>query len=174
MARSRPRVVTRSARRDTVWLFFGPTSTTISGVSSATVISSLNAAALALRPFTVVRTRGTLHYHSDQSAADESYGGGFGLAVVSDQAVAVGITAVPTPVTDYGSDLWFLIEQLHGRVEFLSGVGFEGSNGRERMIDSKAMRKVDVGEDIVVVAETASFQSSNVLVSSFRMLVKLH
>ena len=51
---------------------------------------------------------------SDQSAATELFIGNLGLAVVSDQATAVGVTAVPTPATDRGSDLWFLIEEGPG------------------------------------------------------------
>ncbi len=174
MAHRRGRTVTRGPRRETVWFSFGPSSTTVAGTSTATALFSLNAAALALRPFTVIRTRGSLQYHSDQAAVDESYGGGFGISVVSDQASAIGITAVPTPVTDYASDLWFVIEQLHGRFKFLTSAGFQGDNGLERMIDSKAMRRVDIGQDIFVSLETTSFQPSCVLVASFRMLVKLH
>ena len=172
---NRHRVVrSRSARRESVWFQFGPVQQTVAAASTAAVAFSLNAAALALRPFTVVRTRGTIAYRSDQHTAEERYGGGFGIAVVSDQAVAIGVTAVPTPVTDYGSDLWFVIEQMYGTVGLTTDVGFEGNFGKERTLDSKAMRKVDVGQDLIVVLETPSFTVSFDTVMAFRMLVKLH
>ena len=169
MARRAPHRIVRTARRDTVWFEFPPQLTVLGSASLAAVTGSLNAAALALRPFTIVRTRGTLQVQSDQAAA-EDYGCGFGICVVSDQASAIGVTAVPTPVTDYGSDLWFLIEQMFGR---MGGASVE-QIGFERQIDSKAMRKVDVGQDINIVFETPSFCNSARLYEAFRMLVKLH
>jgi hypothetical protein len=45
---------------------------------------------------------------SDQFAQSESQIGAIGLAVVTDQAVGIGVTAVPTPITDLSSDSWFL------------------------------------------------------------------
>ena len=163
----------RSQKRQSVWFEFPPSQISVAAPSTAFLGFSLNAAALALRPFTVVRTRGSLFYRSDQNAGIETYGGGFGIAVVSDQATAIGVTAVPTPVTDYGSDLWFVIEQMYGRFVFGDLTGMvEG--GQQRMLDSKAMRKVDVGQDIVVVFETPAQSSSFLVEAAFRMLVKLH
>jgi len=37
---------------------------------------------------------------SDQFVATEGYEIAIGMAVVSDQALAIGVTAVPTPFTD--------------------------------------------------------------------------
>ncbi len=145
----------------------------ITSASTALAVFSLNAAALALRPFTVVRTRGILFGRSDQTAASENWGGAMGIAVVSDQASAVGITALPTPVTDFGSDLWFMLLQQQGRFDLKSAVGVLES-GRTVDIESKAMRKVDVGQDIVVVIETTSFNLSWSTSLGFRMLIKLH
>jgi len=87
--------------------------------------------------------------------------------------VAIGITAVPTPVTDYGTDLWFMIEQLEGATQVATQVGFR-EYGKDRYFDSKAMRKVDLGQDVAIVAETTAFQIGTLLTTSFRCLVKLH
>ncbi len=165
--------VSKGPRRKTAWISFGPNLFLIPGVSTALLNFTLNAAALALRPFTIVRTRGSLFYRSDQVAASESYGGGFGIAVVSDQAAAIGITAIPTPVTDFPSEKFFVIEQMNGRIDVATSVGIDDT-GRERLLDSKAMRKVDISEDIVVTMETASFHTSLQMVQAFRILVKLH
>ncbi len=163
----------RTAKRQSIWLEFAPAVFTIAAASTPLLIFTLNASALALRPFTVVRTRGSLFYKSDQELADERYGCGFGIAVVSDQAAAIGVTAVPNPTSDYGSDLWFVIEQLQGFFQFGTNVGKDEA-GRIKDLDSKAMRKVDVGQDIVVVIETSASQVSCTLESAFRMLVKVH
>jgi len=134
--------------------------------------TSLNAAALALRPFTIVRVRGYLHIRSDQAAAPETYGVGMGFAIVSDQAAAIGVTAVPTPVTDKASDLWFLYESMFGATIGDVFAGNMANRGEGKEIDSKAMRKVDVGQDFVSVYEN----EINGVVATFtgRMLVKLH
>ncbi len=58
------RVVRTATRREMVWLFIQVGTTTITG-SSTTLLASFNAAALALRPFTIVRTRFLFVVHSD-------------------------------------------------------------------------------------------------------------
>ncbi len=173
MARGRRFPVRTGPRRKSVWLAFQPGQDTITAASTALFVGQLSAADLALRPFTIVRTRGVIHYRSDQVAASEAYGMNYGMAVVSDQASAIGVTAIPTPVTDMSSDLWFLMQQMTSRFEFADATGFIES-GQVLTYDSKAMRKVDIGEDVVVVAETASVHLSCRFIDSFRMLVKLH
>ena len=162
-----------SQKRLTSWFTFSPTNATFTG-AGGTIIFSLNAAALALRPFTIVRSRFLISVISDQITASENYGGAVGMAVVSDQAVAVGVTAVPTPITDMGSDLWFLhqlffasvqIEEASGNGAFLRSTNIE--------IDSKAMRKVDIGQDLVVVGELAQTSGFNLTIGG-RMLVKVN
>ena len=100
-------------KRETIWFGGAPFSAAVA-TTGVNLVTSLNAAALALRPFTIVRTRGVLRFSSDQEAATESWGGSFGMAVVSDQASAVGVTAVPTPTTENSSDLWFVYEFAPG------------------------------------------------------------
>ncbi len=163
-------------RRETLW--FGGTAFTQTLVATTTsaLVLSLNAAALALRPFTIVRTRGVLHVFSDQEASSELYGASFGIAVVSDQATAIGVTAVPTPTTDSPSDLWMVYEFLIGRFAVATGASI-AHVGMERIVDSKAMRKVEDGQDIVQVVEGpgAGLASTGSIISGFnRTLVKLH
>ncbi len=166
------RVVTQ--KRLTSWFEFQPNVTGLSAVGG-TILFSLNAAALALRPFTIVRTRFLLGMSSDQAAASERQVGGFGMAVVSDQANAIGVTAVPTPISDMGSDLWFVHQLLYNDFVFGTGVGFEDNVLAQYVIDSKAMRKVDIGQDLVVVAEFSSNGSGGFnITAGGRMLVKVN
>ena len=159
-------------RRETVWFQFPFDERTLAASATAFLSYSLNAAALELRPFTIIRSRFEWFVRSDQSAATELYIGNLGFCVVSDQAVAVGVTAVPTPATDLGSDLWFLIQQWIGNFTL---VGTDVTTEvRSQVIDSKAARKVDIGQDVVGVIE-AGIGGSGVTMSQVgRMLVKLH
>ena len=143
-------------RRESLWIFLTEAATTMASANTAVLVLSLNAAALALRPFTIVRTRMDWFLRSDQTAALEAYQTALGLAVVSDQAVGIGVTAIPTPFTDMGSDLWFTHEIQSSVFAFISGVGFQSDAGVNRVVDSKAMRKVEDGEDIIMALENSS------------------
>ena len=179
MAR-RFRTILRGGRpvRETLWFGMTETRTVTNGANAAAIILSLNAAALALRPFTIVRS--LMHYsiRSDQTAASENFGSALAGAVVSDQAVAIGITAVPTPFTDLGSDLFFLHHIMDGQFLFISGIGVDPNGvapAGGTLIESKAMRKVENGQDLIFVLENDSLQASGV--TSYvagRVLVKLH
>ncbi len=158
-------------RRETLWFFGGFSTATLASTNAVSLTNQLNAAALALRPFTVIRTRGYFYVSSDQVAASEIYTVSMGHAVVTDQAAAIGVTAVPTPDTDRGSDAFFVFEDLFGRFEFISGVGTQ-ERGLGRTYDSKAMRKVEDGSTMIVTVETPS--TSGIVSHAYRQLVKLH
>ena len=163
-------------RRETLWFSGVGFSQGLAAPTSVALVASLNAAALALRPFTVIRTRGILRCFSDQQGASETYGASYGTAVVSDQATAIGVTAVPTPTVDNGSDLWYVYEFLIGRFIFADATGLM-SVGVERIVDSKAMRKVEDGQDLVQVVEgpSAGVTASGSTIAGFtRTLIKLH
>ena len=161
-----------SRSRETLWLFDTTVEVTLAGAPTAVLALSLNAAALALRPFTVIRTRGFMHCQSDQAALPETFGVGLGMAVVSDQAAAIGVTAVPTPVTDKGSDLWYVYESLFGATIGDAFVGNMANRGVQKEIDSKAMRKVNDDQDLIVVVENEI--AGCVVTYTGRFLVKLH
>ncbi len=167
---ARRHVVTRSAKRLTSWFFFQHAEATLTAVGG-TILFSLNAAALALRPFTVVRSHFELAMRSDQAAAIEQQRSSFGMAVVSDQASAAGVASVPTPFTDMASDLWFVHRNLFGDESALT----DRTRSQTLVsVDSKAMRKVDIGQDIIVVVEFASGGSGLILAVAGRMLVKVN
>jgi len=146
----------------------------LAAASNASFMNSLNAAALALRPFTVVRSRGFLHVKSDQTGALEDWNVALGYSIVSDQASAIGITALPTPDTDRGSDLFFVFEDLAGSFVFVSGVGFDSEGGIFKDWDSKAMRKVEEGQDLVITSEAGAISAGLTITHGARILIKLH
>ena len=159
-------------RRESLWMQVGFVSTALGASATAAITNFLTAAALAVRPFTIVRSRLKWLVVSDQSAATEAFVGNIGMAVVSDQAVAIGVTAVPTPATDLGSDLFFLIDQWPGRFE-LVGTS-HAVDITPKTIDSRAMRKVNDDQDLVVTVEAGIGGSGCVVSAVGRVLIKLH
>ena len=160
-------------RRLTDWFDIPWTVTDLTSTSSAALIGTLNAAALAMRPFTIVRTRGTLAVYSNQVIASETARASLALAVVSDEASAVGITAVPTPELNKNSDLFFVYET--GFQDFIFNVNGAQTSAFFQKWDSKAMRKVNADQDVAVVIENSALSANGALVEvQGRMLVKLH
>jgi len=92
---------------------------------------------------------------------------------VTDQASAIGVSAVPLPVANDSSD-WFVYARLAGTFEFGSAIGF-AQKGEVMVIDSRAMRKVDLGEDLITVVQAGPAPSLGSRVTTYlKMLVKLH
>ncbi len=160
-------------RRKTLWIG-GVVTNNVIAVNSVTRLTTLNAAALALRPFTIIRTRGIINGASDQETTSENYFATYGNIVVTDEASAAGIGSLPTPEAESGSD-WHVYEQIMGAVAVSSAIGVWEA-GISKVIDSKAMRKVDLGEDLVSIVEVgATGSSEGMLFRQFvRVLVKLH
>ena len=180
MARRRlvgTRSALRQGQRRIVEWFAGPATTVTTNLAASTVLlhSSFNAAAVALLPFTIMRTRGELWVFSDQDAATRTPFGAIGISVVSAQALAAGVASVPDPITDEGSDLFFLHQFWMAHITVLSSVGFQGGDFLSRYsFDSKAMRKVSIDQQVAVVIANQAATGGINFVWRFRMLVKLH
>ena len=169
MARRNQRFV-RPAPRTMIWIGAGLTRTAVAA-SSAVLLGVLNAAALALAPFTIMRSRLTLHYETDQTAATERPQGAFGIVVVKEQATTAGIASLPTPVTEPNAE-WFVYQGMIAPFIFGDATGFSPV-GTQYEIDSKAARKVGVNEQIAVIAENRVAVGSDVTMEG-RFLLKLH
>ncbi len=172
---SRP-VRVRSVRRITRWL---ASADVISGATalaggSAVLDQSLTAAEKLFRPFTIVRTRGTIWMSTDQVAAAENPFGALGFAVVSEAAATAGVGSIPTPISEEDSDLWYVHQFFALRILLGSGIGFATDGYARTEFDSKAMRKVNNDEDVVVVVENGSDSDGLIYLLKFRMLIKLH
>ena len=163
---------TRPLARTSLWLGAGLSITTVAGGAS-TLIATLNATALALRPFTIVRSRMVVFFESDQSATTEFCQAVLSAQVVTQVAAAAGIASVPTPQTETDAD-FFIYQGLFQRHRNLTAVGFQDM-GRDQAweIDSKAMRKVSTDDDVVFVTEIRGAPGANISIEG-RMLIKLH
>ncbi len=166
-----PRAVGK--RRETQWLAIGPTLTGLASASSAQLFTGFSATSLALRPFTIVRVRGFWTVRSDQNAATENFSSVLALAVVSEQALAIGVTAVPTGDTDRDSDLFFVFEELAGTLFLADATGFQQAQPSKEY-DSRAMRKVEEGSDVAFTLENTTQSAGTTIFKSGRILVKLH
>ncbi len=165
----RSRFPSRGKRRETEW-FASADAVALTTLAAATFTldQSLTAAELAKRPFTVVRTVGSIWVKSDQKAANESPFGAMGFLVASEKAVALGVTALPDPITQEASDSWFVYQQVAA-----SGGPEEGRPFDRYDFNSKAMRKVQDGEDIAVMVTNASSTLGLQFVIKFRLLIKV-
>jgi len=101
---------------------------------------------------TIVRIRGVLRLRlSTVTAGGDGYAGAIGMCVVSSDALAIGVTAVPDPFLGANEDCWkwHRFISLYG-TETTPSDGYGGVQDIE--IDSKAMRKFDEGQSLVMVS----------------------
>ena len=98
---------------------------------------------------TVVRLRGNFTFGVvTAAAAADGMTGAIGVGICTEEAFAIGITAVPTPITDADRDIWMYHRffSIHRTIDTdPRPVDFE--------VDSKAMRKLPEGMVIYAVAE---------------------
>jgi len=118
---------------------------------------------------TVLRTVGQIAIQSDQNAASEFQIGAFGLIVVTDAAVAVGVTAIPGPVTDASDDGWFVYVPFGQAVNFASATGIRPYSN-PYTFDSKAKRRVQDGQQIAIMVENAHATHAFNIMTTFRLL----
>ncbi len=98
------------------------------------------------------RTRGRIWIGSDQSGANEEVQGGLGMVVANDAALTVGLTALPSPLTEANDDGWFVWESFHHLMRGNAG-STSDVDGFVFDFDSKAMRRVEEGFGIAVIVE---------------------
>ena len=169
MAR-RGRHFARPAARTMVWIGAGLPAVAVAASASA-LLATANAALLLLRPFTIVRSRLLISYSTDQRSADEHPFGAVGLIVVKESATAIGITALPTPITEVNAD-FFVYQGVDANFAFTTGTGYRNIH-THYVVDSKAMRKVDVDDDIAWILENRAAVGADVNIEG-RILIKLH
>ena len=171
MARRRSRFV-RPPKSTKVWMSVGLGPTMVATGTSPVLMGVYNALALALRPFTILRTRALLAIASDQVVASESNSGAFSMQIITDSASAAGIASIPTPLTQPEAD-YFVYMPWQFDFAFFTGVGVEAQFAREQVIDSKSMRKVGLDDDIAVVVQGLGADGYTVVLEG-RQLIQLH
>jgi len=125
---------------------------------------------------TIVRTRGYLSvYMLAGAGAEEGLIGAFGMGIVSSDASAIGVTAMPGPVSDASWPGWF----AHELFDVLQRTGtesdtFDVGTAFHAKIDSKAMRKLGESETVFAMVEVVEIGAISAKVAfDSRMLFKL-
>ena len=166
-----------TSRRQTGW-DEGPLSTTITISAAGATLWTIGQAFLT-DGLTVIRLRGSydLSVFSAAAAGDHFDTIGVGIGIVTAAAFAVGVTAVPSPLTEISWEGWMFHELVCG----LRGAtavpewGTAGGAYHRGVIDSKAMRRG--GEDMVIFGcVEAEGEQGTVVVqheARTRMLLKL-
>jgi len=156
-----------SHRRKTDWI----NSADQAYIAIAGNTNVLHQSAVMLDGETIVRTRGIMSSQPSVYSADLNVIGAMGMAVVSEQAAVAGAGSIPGPWTNAAWDGWFVHEYYTWNFEFLSSVGVNTPSSVQQVIDSKAMRKVEAGDRLVVMVESEG--DAHLVAVNFRMLFKL-
>ena len=102
---------------------------------------------------TIMRIRGEVWVGADPDGAGNASIVGVGLILVNNDALAIGVTAIPGPLLDIGSSwIWHTTFNLFSG-DAIAQDFFDISQNARREIDSKAMRKFEPNMSLVFVAE---------------------
>ena len=165
-----PRSQIRQPRRINKW-GFGPDSIGQTVTASGSVLWTNGVQLGVEAAVTDIRLRGFAELLLSAGTALDGFRGALGIGYVSEEAFAIGITAIPTPVTDsdWGGWIWHQFFELH------NPTATAGVESQLRFnIDSKAMRKVTNNQLMVGVMEAnETGVSSLTLHADTRVLSKL-
>jgi len=139
--------------------------------ANASIIHQSNAT---LGGTTIVRTRGGFSLAPASRAVTLEVIGAIGIGLVSDQAFAAGAGSIPGPFTDSDWSGWLYWAPFQYLWEVTTDIGravIGPNQGGGAEIDSKAMRKVQANETLVVMVESQAGAFTAAI--NFRMLLKL-
>ena len=148
-----PRPATRTQRRKTVWIGTANTVHVNVGSTLSLIHSSFDPSSLSMLAPTVARVRGLLRVAPQVWTADLDYSGAFGLAIVSDEAFVAGAASIPRPHDDDDWGGWILHGYYSGHIEAMA-VDAGSLLQTQYVLDSKAMRKVEINETLVWMIES--------------------
>ncbi len=113
------------------------------------------AAAVTQDAITLVRLRGSLFIQlASAAAAGDRLLGAVGIGITSTEGVLAGIGSVPTPITEISAESWLWWDFVFiEAVTDAEAVNTGGVAGYRVPIDTKAMRKMNVGDTLYAVWE---------------------
>ena len=124
-------------------------------------------------PFTILRIRGGIVNVVDTATDGDDITIGYGLAILSTDAFALGATAFPDPLgePEYPWLWWYASSLISTLLNSANGVVSDVAAAERIVVDSKAMRKVKPGESLVWVVQTGSATPVDILMENTRVLV---
>ena len=170
---NRGRQVVQS-RRLTSW-DLGPGGSTAVGINSNSLTILGSGSQATVDGLTIVRIRGRVYcYLSAAAAVDNGFALTFGMGICTNQAFAIGATAVPSPLDEADWDGWlwhqfvYVMSPLGAPVEAPTSALFSME------VDSKAMRKLPQNQTLFVAVDAIERGAATVRVDfDSRVLVKL-
>ena len=176
MVRRRGFPQVRGQRRKYQWEE-GPGGSTVTAFTSSTAIILGSGVEALQGGNTIVRIRGALQAYITST---DSINGGFhcvlGIGIVSADAFAVGVTAVPNPLGDFDWPGWMYhwFYDLHAATSTITDSLVNGLGSIQFEVDSKAMRKIGLNEVLMANLETVEDPASGMSVFfDSRVLLKL-
>ena len=121
---------------------------------------------------TIVRLRGFVELIlTSASALGDGFDGAIGIGIVSAPAFAIGVTAVPTPITEIEWEGWL----WHQFFSLTAPTAAQDSENRQVFeVDSKAMRKINSEEVVYAAIEVTETGTAGLKAKlGTRMLLKL-
>ena len=132
----------RGRRTDYTWSGF------TAGIITTTGQTSFASTGVLAFTGTLMRTRGNLVTGIDGSVSDDKVIVGMGIIKATEEQLAVGVTALPSPVLDLDAEwLWHSFGCLQAQG---TDQGAPGTTQRFE-IDSKAMRRMKANEGLALV-----------------------
>ena len=162
-------------RRETDW----GTGTGGTGVTSFTTSSSafIGSGLIVTTPgVTLIRIRGILNCFLVGAPGTDGDGffGAFGIGLVEEPAFTAGITSVPTPITDDGSENWLYHKYVSVHHQDVSATGGHVTSDFMVEIDSKSMRKFPTTSRLYAAMEVVEIGAATMDVfHDSRVLFKL-
>ena len=159
-------------KRLTEWsVCSAPTGFSTVTASTKVVLVAVPSATLAdVVPATIVRTRGAFSIKPGNPGATTTIHGAFGIGLVNEVAGALGVTGIPGPWSECGWGGWLYHRFFNTFWNFNSASSALYTH-IEYEIDSKAMRKVETEQRLMLIIESGGGNSFDAAVS-FRMLMK--
>ena len=167
----------RGPRRQTAWQQGPEAAGVVMASTGSTLWDATGASMVSGREVTIVRTRGLVHIIlSVTDSAQAGFRGALGIGVATIEAVAAGVVAVKTPLTDVAWDgwLWHSMFDVHSVTAVIADGANAAAIEQEIVIDSKAMRKISDEQVVFGVVEVVEVGISQCTVwANSRVLVKL-
>jgi len=165
---ARRAVVTRPGKKIDFKNWNGLPAIDLNSSAAATILGSSLAFAI---PATILRVRGQVLVLLDNAAVGVTQGVAMGLAVISSDAFAAGVVAVPDPAgeLDYPWLWWNSVKLFTDSGASIDNFGMQYQRVE---VDSKAMRKMKPGESLVFIAQTlAAVGVTRINVAHIRVLI---
>ena len=118
---------------------------------------------------THVRVRGVISVTSDAAVVVEPQIGAWGIIRVSETAIAIGVTAIPSPVFNASDDGWVAWAPIAQQSSFSTGAG---AQGMVIDVDSKAQRIIRDGQALAVVVENSAAATGLSIIMQIRELAR--